>query len=102
MKDNNLDINFNLSLNYISTKPFYFLCKTKIYDTELEKISDFSSFTDLLHTFDLYRGKREEMADELSDLKRIVGTFKGAFKIYRHPLPGNVEQPDPQYGMFKV
>lgn len=63
-------------------------------------MEDFSGFNDLLHSFELYRGKRE--ADEISDAKRIVGTFKGGFKIYRFPLPKYIEQPDPQLGMFKV
>uniref|UniRef100_H2Z074 C2 domain-containing protein n=1 Tax=Ciona savignyi TaxID=51511 RepID=H2Z074_CIOSA len=73
----------------------------KIYDTELENSNEFSGFNDLLNSFDLYRGKREDLADDITDQKRIVGNFKGAFKIYRHPLPHYVEQPDPQYGMFK-
>uniref|UniRef100_F6VBD0 C2 domain-containing protein n=1 Tax=Ciona intestinalis TaxID=7719 RepID=F6VBD0_CIOIN len=73
----------------------------KIYDTELENANEFSGFNDLLNSFDLYRGKREDLADDITDQKRIVGNFKGAFKIYRHPLPHYVEQPDPQYGMFK-
>uniref|UniRef100_F6VBE4 C2 domain-containing protein n=1 Tax=Ciona intestinalis TaxID=7719 RepID=F6VBE4_CIOIN len=73
----------------------------QIYDTELENANEFSGFNDLLNSFDLYRGKREDLADDITDQKRIVGNFKGAFKIYRHPLPHYVEQPDPQYGMFK-
>nr|CAB3264595.1 otoferlin [Phallusia mammillata] len=73
----------------------------KIYDTELENVSEYSGFNDLLNSFDLFRGKREDQADEITDQKRIVGTFKGAFKIYRYPLPHYIEQPDPQYGMFK-
>uniref|UniRef100_H2Z082 C2 domain-containing protein n=1 Tax=Ciona savignyi TaxID=51511 RepID=H2Z082_CIOSA len=67
----------------------------------LENSNEFSGFNDLLNSFDLYRGKREDLADDITDQKRIVGNFKGAFKIYRHPLPHYVEQPDPQYGMFK-
>ncbi|XP_076803747.1 otoferlin-like isoform X4 [Clavelina lepadiformis] len=73
----------------------------KIYDNELENASDFSGFNDLLHSFNLYRGKRDDHADDITDQKRIVGMFKGAFKIYRYPLPHYIEQPDPQYGMFK-
>ena len=74
----------------------------QIYDTGLENVTDFSGFNDLLHSFELYRGKREDHADDITDQKRIVGTFKGGFKIYRFPLPHHIEQPDPQLGMFKV
>jgi len=78
------------------------LLSIQIYDTELESVSDFSGFNDLLYSFDLYRGKREDHADDVTDQKRIVGTFKGGFKIYRFPLPPYIEQPDTQLGMFKV
>ncbi|XP_077968337.1 otoferlin-like isoform X2 [Styela clava] len=73
----------------------------RLYDTELENVTEFSGFHDLLHSFDLFRGKREDDADDLLDQKRIVGTFKGAFKIYRLPLAEWIEQPDPLVGMFK-
>ena len=46
----------------------------QIYPNELEAQSDFNGFTDLLHTFDLHRGKRTG-ADE-DDESRMVGQFK--------------------------
>ena len=58
----------------------------------------FSGFTDLFHSFDLYRGK---VTDDGSDENRVVGAFKGGFKIYRMPVPKESEQPDPVNGMFK-
>uniref|UniRef100_H2Z080 C2 domain-containing protein n=1 Tax=Ciona savignyi TaxID=51511 RepID=H2Z080_CIOSA len=81
------------SFAHSSNNPF------QIYDTELENSNEFSGFNDLLNSFDLYRGKREDLADDITDQKRIVGNFKGAFKIYRHPLPHYVEQPDPHFSI---
>ena len=46
----------------------------QIYPNELESQLDFNGFTDLLHTFDLQRGKRTG-ADE-DDESRVVGQFK--------------------------
>ncbi|CBY31901.1 unnamed protein product [Oikopleura dioica] len=70
----------------------------KIFDAELEAQSEFNGFTDLFHSFELYRGK---MSDDGSDDNRVVGSFKGGFKIYRTPVPKDSEQPCPVNGMFK-
>lgn len=79
-------------------KPVWF----QIYDAELENVDEFSGFHDLLHSFELFRGKREDDADDLLDQKRVVGSFKGSFKIYKLPISERLEQPDPLVGMFKV
>ena len=41
------------------------------------------------------------MTDDGSDEDRVVGSFKGGFKIYKMPVPKESEQPDPVNGMFK-
>jgi len=41
------------------------------------------------------------MSDDGSDENRVVGSFKGGFKIYRTPVPKDSEQPCPVNGMFK-
>jgi len=46
-----------------------------VYDTELEKVPEFSSLTDFCDTFKLYRGKSED-----SDDPSVVGEFKVTFK----------------------
>lgn len=42
---------------------------------------DFNSFTEWLHSFPLYRGKKT--GDSSEDDQRTVGFFKGALQIYR-------------------
>ncbi|KAK6179510.1 hypothetical protein SNE40_011846 [Patella caerulea] len=76
----------------------------QVYPNELENQPEFEGFKDWLHTFELYRGKKSSM-DE-SDDSRIVGKFKGSLKIYKIPLPPDLEDTtvtggDPQYGLFQ-
>ncbi|GFQ97787.1 otoferlin [Trichonephila clavata] len=76
----------------------------KIYSCELENVIDFGGFKEWLHSFELYRGKRT--GDELEDQNRIVGVFKGSLKVYKTPLPKDIQDPylnitDPQAGLFQ-
>ncbi|GFY55693.1 otoferlin [Trichonephila inaurata madagascariensis] len=76
----------------------------KIYSCELENVIDFGGFKEWLHSFELYRGKRT--GDELEDQNRIVGNFKGSLKVYKTPLPKDIQDPylnitDPQAGLFQ-
>ncbi|RZF48118.1 hypothetical protein LSTR_LSTR002184, partial [Laodelphax striatellus] len=78
--------------------------KLRIYPSELESQSDFNGFSEWLQTFDLYRGKKT--GDDVEDDSRVVGTFKGAIKVYKWPLPKDIEDHtimglDPQYGFFQ-
>ncbi|XP_046413657.1 otoferlin-like isoform X1 [Neodiprion fabricii] len=76
----------------------------KIYPNELEAQPEYEHFKEWLHTFELYRGKK--MGDEPEDESRIVGSFKGALKVYKWPLPKDLVDHngmsfDPQYGFFQ-
>ncbi|KAL0280303.1 UNVERIFIED_CONTAM: hypothetical protein PYX00_001638 [Menopon gallinae] len=76
----------------------------KLYPNELENQPEYNGFKEWLHTFELYRGKKT--GDELDDENRVVGTFKGAIKVYKWPLPKDIEDHtvmgfDPQYGFFQ-
>ncbi|KAG8190919.1 hypothetical protein JTE90_014400 [Oedothorax gibbosus] len=76
----------------------------KIYPCELENVIEFGGFLEWLHSFELFRGKRT--GDELEDQNRIVGVFKGSLKVYKTPLPKDVQDPylhiaDPQLGLFQ-
>ncbi|KAM0725203.1 Otoferlin [Formica fusca] len=76
----------------------------KIYPGELETQLEFEQFKEWLHTFELYRGKKT--GDETEDESRIVGSFKGALKVYKWPLPKDLVNHtvmgfDPQYGFFQ-
>lgn len=76
----------------------------KIYSNELEAQPEFGCFKEWLHTFELYRGKKT--GDEPEDDSRIVGSFKGALKVYKWPLAKDamdhtVKGFDPQYGFFQ-
>ncbi|TRY61213.1 hypothetical protein TCAL_10928 [Tigriopus californicus] len=76
----------------------------KVFPNELEAQSEYHGFTEWLQTFDLYRGKKGE--EEFEDDGRIVGKFKGAIKIYKLPLPKDLDDHtvmgfDPQYGFFQ-
>ncbi|XP_032668321.1 otoferlin-like isoform X1 [Odontomachus brunneus] len=76
----------------------------KIYPNELEAQPEFEQFKEWLHTFELYRGKKT--GDETEDESRIVGSFKGALKVYKWPLPKDLVDHtvmgfDPQYGFFQ-
>ncbi|XP_042243483.1 otoferlin-like isoform X3 [Homarus americanus] len=74
----------------------------KVIPGELE--TEFGGFREWLHTFELYRGKKT--GDELEDEGRVVGKFKGSLKLYRWPLPKDIDDTtitggDPQYGFFQ-
>lgn len=62
--------------------------KLKIYDCELEDVTEFEGLTDFSDTFKLYRGKSDENEDP-----SVVGEFKGSFRIY--PLPDDPSVPAP-------
>ncbi|XP_053438706.1 myoferlin isoform X2 [Nycticebus coucang] len=62
--------------------------KLKIYDCELEDITEFEGLTDFSDTFKLYRGKSDENEDP-----SVVGEFKGSFRIY--PLSDDPSVPAP-------
>lgn len=62
--------------------------KLKIYDCELEDVTEFEGLTDFSDTFKLYRGKADENEDP-----SVVGEFKGSFRIY--PLPDDPSVPAP-------
>ncbi|XP_021379810.1 otoferlin-like isoform X8 [Mizuhopecten yessoensis] len=76
----------------------------KVFPCELESLNDFSNFKDWLHTFELYRGKKTGNDD--TDESRVVGKFKGSLKIYKIPLPDDIEDTtvtggDPSLGLFQ-
>ncbi|GIY69883.1 otoferlin [Caerostris darwini] len=76
----------------------------KIYNCELENVLEFGGFREWLHSFELFRGKRT--GDELEDQNRTVGVFKGSLKVYKTPLPKDIQDPylnitDPQAGLFQ-
>ncbi|XP_056017603.1 otoferlin-like isoform X2 [Ostrea edulis] len=76
----------------------------KVYPCELEGQNEYDGFKDWLHTFELFRGKRS--ATEDTDESRIVGKFKGSLKIYKIPLPDDIEDTtitggDPSCGLFQ-
>ncbi|XP_064604472.1 otoferlin-like [Liolophura sinensis] len=78
--------------------------KIRVYPNELESQSQFQGFKDWLDTFELYRGKNT--GNEETDESRVVGKFKGSLKIYKIPLPKDIEDTtvtggDPQYGLFQ-
>ncbi|XP_008584158.1 PREDICTED: myoferlin isoform X1 [Galeopterus variegatus] len=62
--------------------------KLKIYDCELEDVTEFEGLTDFSDTFKLYRGKSDENEDP-----SVVGEFKGSFRIY--PLSDDPSVPAP-------
>ncbi|KAG1674527.1 Otoferlin [Nymphon striatum] len=77
---------------------------TAIYPCELENVPDFNGFKEWLHTFDLFRGKKT--GNDREDEKRIVGRFKGSLKVYKVPLPSDIEDHtitggDPTKGLFQ-
>ncbi|KAK4312408.1 hypothetical protein Pmani_016177 [Petrolisthes manimaculis] len=84
-------------------KPKHNIATLKVIPGELE--TDFSGFREWLHTFHLYRGKKTG-GDDMEDEGRIVGKFKGSLKLYRWPLPKDIDDTtitggDPQYGFFQ-
>lgn len=85
-------------------KDFQKTALLKIYPKELEAEPELEHFKEWLHTFELYRGKKTN--DEPEDESRIVGSFKGALKVYKWPLPKDLLDYtimgfDPQYGFFQ-
>nr|XP_019595132.1 PREDICTED: myoferlin isoform X1 [Rhinolophus sinicus] len=62
--------------------------KLKIYNCELEDVTEFEGLTDFSDTFKLYRGKSDENEDP-----SVVGEFKGSFRIY--PLSDDPSVPAP-------
>ncbi|KAL4236528.1 C2 domain [Mactra antiquata] len=80
------------------------MARLQIFPNELENQPEFNGFKDWLHCFDLFRGKNT--GNEISDEGRIVGKFKGSLKIYKIPLPADIEDKtisggDPQFGLFQ-
>ncbi|MPC26740.1 Fer-1-like protein 6 [Portunus trituberculatus] len=78
------------------------IATVKVIPGELE--TEFGGFREWLHTFHLYRGKKT--GDDLEDEGRVVGKFKGSLKLYRWPLPKDIDDTtitggDPQYGFFQ-
>ncbi|XP_069993363.1 otoferlin-like isoform X1 [Penaeus vannamei] len=83
-------------------KPKQNIALMKVIPGDLE--TEFNGFREWLHTFELYRGKKT--GDELEDENRVVGKFKGSLKLYRWPLPKDIDDTtitggDPQYGFFQ-
>ena len=77
----------------------------KVFPNELESQKEFDGFTEWLQTFELYRGKQG--VEEFEDEGRVVGKFKGSIKIYKLPLPKDLDDHtimgfDPQFGFFQV
>ncbi|ELU18290.1 hypothetical protein CAPTEDRAFT_185772, partial [Capitella teleta] len=80
------------------------VAQLKVYPHELEMQPEFNGFKEWLHTFELMRGKKTGDAED--DESRVVGKFKGSLKIYKIPLPPDIEDStitggDPQYGLFQ-
>ncbi|XP_046585626.1 otoferlin-like isoform X5 [Haliotis rubra] len=76
----------------------------EVFPNELENQSEYEGFREWLHTFELYRGKKT--GDEEADESRVVGKFKGSLKIYKYPLPPDIEDTtitggDPAFGLFQ-
>lgn len=60
----------------------YIFQPVQVYNRELE--SEFGSFEDWLHTFNLYRGKAGDDDEHALDDDRIVGRFKVREHEYVH------------------
>ncbi|GIX83574.1 otoferlin [Caerostris extrusa] len=93
--------NFERNVDSCQTGP---ATVAKIYNCELENVLEFGGFREWLHSFELFRGKRT--GDELEDQNRTVGVFKGSLKVYKTPLPKDIQDPylnitDPQAGLFQ-
>ncbi|XP_012269850.2 otoferlin isoform X2 [Athalia rosae] len=93
-----------LSPKHVARKTCHKTALLKIYPNELEGQPEYEHFKEWLHTFELYRGKKT--GDEPEDESRIVGSFKGALKVYKWPLTKDVADHtimgfDPQYGFFQ-
>uniref|UniRef100_A0A8C8XFB6 Myoferlin n=1 Tax=Panthera leo TaxID=9689 RepID=A0A8C8XFB6_PANLE len=66
--------------------------KLKVYDCELEDVTEFGGLTDFSDTFKLYRGKSDENEDP-----SVVGEFKGSFRIYSLSDDPSVPAPPRQF-----
>ncbi|XP_065213777.1 otoferlin-like isoform X2 [Planococcus citri] len=80
------------------------IAKFRIYSNELEAQPEFNRFKEWLLPFDLYRGKKTD--EDSEDESRVVGIFKGSIKVYKWPLPKDIDDHtimgfDPQYGFFQ-
>ncbi|CAH1775865.1 unnamed protein product, partial [Owenia fusiformis] len=78
--------------------------KLKVYSNDLESQPEFNGFREWLHQFELYRGKKTGNLED--DESRVVGLFKGSLKVYKIPLPPDIEDTtitggDPSYGLFQ-
>lgn len=70
-----------------TVKPNKALCH--IYNSELENLPEYNNFKEWLLSFPLFRGKKT--GDSTEDENRIVGYFKGAVKVYKLPIPKDIE-----------
>uniref|UniRef100_A0A8B9KFH5 Myoferlin n=1 Tax=Astyanax mexicanus TaxID=7994 RepID=A0A8B9KFH5_ASTMX len=61
----------------------------KVFENELENVTEYKGLTDFCNTFKLYRGKTEDDEDDPT----VVGEFKGSFKVY--PLSDDPAIPSP-------
>lgn len=75
------------------------IIRLKVYKTELEEVLAFDGFNDILHSFNLLRGKSTGNDDE--DESRICGKFKGNFRVWKYPLPPLFEIATLTTGSFK-
>ena len=100
-----LEIDFNFIWKHSATSICNSFAGSQVFPNELEAQREFEGFTEWLQTFELYRGKQTE--EEFEDDGRVVGKFKGSLKIYKLPLPKDLDDHtvmgfDPQYGFFQV
>uniref|UniRef100_A0A672UQ21 Otoferlin n=1 Tax=Strigops habroptila TaxID=2489341 RepID=A0A672UQ21_STRHB len=82
--------------------PSFNLPSSQVFNKELE--TEFDSFEDWLHTFNLLRGKIGDNDDNATEEERIVGRFKGSICVYKMPLPDDITKEagyDPNFGMFQ-
>jgi len=57
-----------------------------VYQKELERIEAFGGFQDVISSFQLCRGKKKKRrSDDDDERQKVVGEFKGSFRIY--PMP---------------
>ncbi|XP_062859429.1 myoferlin [Trichomycterus rosablanca] len=65
----------------------------KVFDGELESVSEYKGLTDFCNTFKLCRGRSDDGEDDPS----VVGEFKGSFKIYPLSDDPSVRPPPQQF-----
>uniref|UniRef100_A0A7N6BSD7 C2 domain-containing protein n=1 Tax=Anabas testudineus TaxID=64144 RepID=A0A7N6BSD7_ANATE len=88
------------TLMYMPTRALHIFLPVQVYNKELE--SEFGSFEDWLHTFNLYRGKAGDDDEHVLDDDRIVGRFKGSLCMYKLPLSEEITREagfDPSMGI---